>query len=194
MVNLLANYAESYSIESFHCGHCEQDFRAGVITWIDVARAPLARRAILRWEFNIIQCTHCGCRHLAETPFFYEDFKEGLLIAVFPRIFERRGQIESIIRQKYGYYPVLEFFYDMTQLWTLLYLQEYYKQNQNIRTLSRIGKGEERLRKFLVFLKEDPLMIEIREKLTEHFFGDASDDDLAELLGRAVYNVEGMYP
>lgn len=194
MINLLANYAESYSIEAFHCGHCDRDFQAKVITWIDVSRAPQARRALLRWEFNIIQCPHCGCRHFSGTPFFYEDFEEGLLIAVFPKIPERRGYIEATIRQKYGYYPVLEYFYDMTQIWTLIYLQEYYKQNQNIRALSRIGKGEERLRSFLKFLKEDAMMIEIREKLTESFFGDASDEDLAELLGQAVYKIEGMYP
>ncbi len=38
--------------------------------------------------------------------------------------------------------------------------------------MSRLGIGEERLRKMLRFLKEDPLMIGIREKLTEAFFGD----------------------
>ncbi len=194
MTNLLTNYAESFSIEAFHCGHCGRDFQAKVITWIDVSRAPQARRALLRWEFNIIQCPDCGCRHFSGTPFFYEDFEEGLLIAVFPKIPERRGYIEATIRQKYGYYPVLEYFYDMTQIWTLIYLQEYYKQNQNIRALSRIGKGEERLRSFLRFLKEDAIMLKIREKLTESFFGDASDEELAELLSQAVYKIEGMYP
>lgn len=194
MVNLLTNHAESYSTESFHCGHCEKDFQAKVITWIDVTRAPQARQAILRWEFNVIQCSHCGCRNFANTPFFYEDFEDGLLIAVFPRIPEGRGYIEATIKQKYGYYPVLEFFYDMTQIWTLIYLQEYYKQNRNLRSLSRIGKGEQRLKAFLRFLKDDPMMIEIREKLTESFFGDASDDDLVDILGQAVYKIEGMLP
>lgn len=194
MVNLLADHAESYSLESFNCGHCGRDFQAKVITWIDVSRAPQAKRALLRWEFNIIQCSHCGCRNFSGTPFFYEDFEEGLLIAVFPRIPQGRGYIESTINQKYGYYPVLEFFYDMTQIWTLIYLQEHYKQNTNLQTLSRIGKGEQRLRAFLVFLKEDPMMIEIREKLTESFFGDASDDDLVEMLSQAVYKIEGMLP
>lgn len=36
MVNLLADHAESYSLESFNCGHCGRDFQAKVITWIDV--------------------------------------------------------------------------------------------------------------------------------------------------------------
>ena len=192
MIQFQANQAESYSRETFHCGSCEQDFEANVITWVDVSRTPQAKRMILRWDFNVIQCTQCGCRHFSGTPFFYEDFEEGLLLAVFPRIPEKRGQIETTIKEKYGYYPTLEFFYDMTQIWTYLYFQEHYKANKNLRALSRIGTGEERVRKFLRFLKEDPLMIDIREKLTESFFGDATDDDLVELLGQAVYTVEGM--
>ncbi len=42
---------------------------------------------------------------------------------------------------------MLEFFYDMTQIWMLIYFQEHYKANKNLRALSRIGTGEERLRK-----------------------------------------------
>jgi hypothetical protein len=37
-------------------------------------------------------------------------------------------------------------------------------------------------------------MIDIREKLTECFFGDASDDELMDILGEAVYTLEGMLP
>jgi hypothetical protein len=165
-----------------------------VITWVDVTRAPQARKALLKWEFNIIQCTHCGCRHFSGTPFFYEDFEDGMLIAVFPRIPDKRGEVETGIRQKYGYYPVLEFFYDMTQVWMLIYFQDHYKMNRNLRALSRIGTGEERLRKMLRFLKEDPLMIDIREKLTESFFGDATNDELVDILGQAVYTLEEMLP
>lgn len=194
MVNLLLEHAESYSTETFHCGHCEQDFQAKVITWIDVSRAPQARRALLRWEFNVIQCTHCGCRHFSGTPFFYEDFEAGLLLSVFPRIPEGRGTIEAKLKEKYGYYPLLEFFYDMAQIWTLIYLQEHYKMNTNLQTLSRIGRGEEQLRIFLRFLKEDPSMIDIREKLQELFFGSATEDELVDLLTQAVYKIEGMFP
>jgi hypothetical protein len=194
MVDLLTYQAESYSLETFHCGNCDRDFQGKVITWIDVSRAPQARKSLLRWEFNVIECAHCGCRHFAGAPFFYEDFEEGLLIAVFPRIPENRGTLEASIKEKYGYYPVLEYFYDMTQIWTLLYFQEHYKANKNLRSLSRIGKGEDRLRKFLQFLKEDPIMIDIREKLTECFFGDATDDELMDILGEAVYTLEGMLP
>lgn len=188
------NQAEAYSIETFQCGNCDRDFQAKIITWVDVSRAPQGKRALLKWEFNIIQCTYCGCRHFSGSPFFYEDFEEGLLIAVFPRIPDKRGEVEKDIREKYGYYPVLEFFYDMTQIWMLIYFQEHYKVNKNLRMLSRIGKGEERLHKMLRFLKENTLMIDIREKLTESFFGDISDDELIDVLGQAVYTLEEMLP
>jgi hypothetical protein len=74
----------------------------------------------------------------------------------------------------------------------LIYFQEHYHANRNLRTLSRIGRGEERLRKILRFLKEDHLMINIREKLTESFFNDAANDELVEVLGLAVYSLEEM--
>jgi hypothetical protein len=97
---------------------------------------------------------------------------------VYPRIPDKRGEAEKTIRNRYGYYPVLEYFYDMTQVWMLIYFQDHYKANGNLAELSRIGKGEERLRAFLRFLKENPLMIDIREKLTEVFFGDVTNDEL----------------
>jgi hypothetical protein len=194
MINLLSNQAEAYSQETFQCGNCNRDFESKIITWVDVSRTPSARKALLKWEFNIVQCTHCGCRHFSGTPFFYEDFEEGMLVAVFPRIPEKRGEVEEGIREKYGYYPILQFFYDMTQVWMLIYFQEHYKMNKNLRTLSRLGTGEERLQKILRFLKEDPLMIDIREKLTESFFNDVANDDLIEVLGQAVYTLEEMLP
>ncbi len=194
MLNLSVSQAEAYSQETFHCGNCSRDFPARVITWIDVSRTPKVKQLLLRWEFNIVQCPHCGCRNFADTPFFYEDFEEGFLVAVFPRIPDSRGAVEATIREKYGYYPLLEYFYDMTQLWTLLYLQEHYRGNKNLRVLSRIGRGEERIGKFMRFLKENPMMIDIREKLTESFFGEATEDDLMDLLARAIYTLEEMLP
>ena len=194
MLNIKINQAEAYSKEIFHCGSCDREFQAKVITWVDVSRTPQVKQVLLRWEFNIVQCTHCGCRNFADTPFFYEDFKEGILLAVFPRIPEARGEVEASIKEKYGYYPVLEYFYDLTQLWTLLYLQEHYRTNKNLLSLSKIGKGEMRTRKFLAFLKEDPLMIRIREKLTESFFGNTAEDELMDILAQAIYNLEEMLP
>ncbi len=194
MLGISLNQAEAYSQETFHCGSCNKDFSAKVITWVDASRTPQVKQLIMRWAFNIVQCPSCGCRQFAETPFFYEDFEEGFLVAVFPRIPDGRGAVEASIREKYGYYPLLEYFYDMTQLWTLLYLQEHYRLNRNLRSLSRIGVGEERVRKVMRFLKEDPLMIDIRERLTESFFGDATEDDLMEVLSRAIYVLEEMLP
>ena len=194
MFNLLNTHAEAYSLETFRCGNCNQDFDATIITWVDVSKTPQAKQALLKWAFNLLPCTHCGCRNFSNSPFFYEDFEEGLLLAVFPKIPEKRGETEQSIRVKYGYYPVLEFFYDMTQIWMLIYFQEHYRANRNLRALSRIGQGEERLRKMLRFLKEDPLMISIREKLTESLFNDSASDELVEFLGQAIYTLEEMQP
>lgn len=194
MDSVAVNKAEAYSVETFRCGHCDRDFQAKIITWVDVSRTPQAKLAILRWQFNIIECTHCGCRNFSGSPFFYEDFEEGLLIAIFPRIPEGRGMVEASIREKYGYYPILEFFYDATQIWALIYLLEHYKMSKNLRALSRIGRGEEQVRKILKFLKENPLMIELREKLTESFFGDITDDELADMLNQIIAELEEMQP
>ncbi|MDA8099906.1 MAG: CpXC domain-containing protein [Nitrospiraceae bacterium] len=194
MFNLTARHAEAYSQETFRCGNCNRDFSAKVITWVDVSRTPQVKQSLLTWRFNVIQCTSCGCRQFAETPFFYEDFHEGLLVAVFPKIPDSRGQVEAAIKEKYGYYPVLEYFYDMTQIWTLLRFQSHYGSNKHLKQLSRMGTGEERLRKFLKFLKEDSLMIDIRERLTESLVGDATDDDMTELLNKAMYKMEEMLP
>jgi hypothetical protein len=194
MQNSNINQAEAYSQEAFHCGACNRDFPARVVTWVDVSRTPQVKRQLLRWEFNIVQCPNCGFRNFSDTPFFYEDFEEGFLVAVFPRIPDDRGAVEASIREKYGYYPLLEYFYDMAQIWTLLYLQEHYKANRNLRSLSRLGSGEVRILKFMRFLKEDPMMIDIREKLAESFFGDAPEDDLMDLLARAIYTLEEMFP
>lgn len=194
MISLLLRHAESFGNETFECGNCGQDFNATIINWVDVSNTPQARQTLSKWQFNVIQCPHCGCRHFSETPFFYEDFEDGLLIAVFPHVPEKREDVETTIRRKYSHYPVLEFFYDMTQMWMLLYFQEHYKHNTNLRSLSRLGSGEERLHKILRFLKENQLMIDIREALTESFFDDSASERLMELLGQAIYILEEMLP
>ena len=194
MLSLLTTQEDSFTRETLHCGSCNRDFEAKIITWVDVSKTPLAKQTLLKWEFNVVQCTYCGGRNFSRSPFFYEDFEEGLLVAVFPGIPDKRGEVEKLIREKYDYYPVLEFFYDMTQIWMLIYFQEHYHKNRNLRALSRIGRGEIRLRKILRFLKEDPLMIAIREKLTESFFSEAANDELGEVLGQAVYTLEEMLP
>lgn len=194
MLDKVNDPTSSQSRGEFECGNCGRQFNATVVTWVDVARTPQARQNLLDWQFNIIQCTHCGCRHFSGTPFFYEDLSEGLLVAVFPAIPENRGQLEKSVRSQYGYFPVVEFFYDMTQIWMLLYFQKQYKTNKNLQRMSRIGEGEKRLRAILRFLKENRLMIAIREKLTEAFFEEEGDDELAEILRQAVYLLEEMLP
>jgi hypothetical protein len=194
MIKLPTIEAETVSRETFPCGACGLDFEARIATWVDVSKTPQARQTLLRREFNMIPCTHCGSRSFSGTPFFYEDFEEGLLVAVFPGIPDKRGEVEDAIRARYGYYPTLEFFYDMTQIWMLLYFQGHYQANGNLRKLSRIGEGEERLRKILRFLKEDPLMIDIHRKLNETLVSDAANDELMEILGQAVYALEEMLP
>jgi len=193
MINLETTEAQTLIRETFECGACNRDFEARVAAWVDVSKTPQARQALLKRQFNMVQCTHCGSRSFSGTPFFYEDFEEGLLVAVYPGIPDNRGEVENAIRAKYGYYPALEFFYDMTQIWLLLYLQEHYQANDNLRKLSRIGQGEERLRRMLRFLKENPLMIDIREKLNESLESEAANDELVELLGQAVYALEEMF-
>jgi len=194
MLKKVKDPTSSQSRQSFECGNCRRHFSAAVVTWVDVAKTPQTRQALLDWRFNLIQCTHCGCRHFSGTPFFYEDLSEGLLVAVFPAIPENRGELEKTIRDQYGYYPVIEFFYDMAQIWMLLYFQKQYKTNKVLRPLSRIGEGEKRLRTILRFLKENRLMIAIREKLTEAFFEEEGDDELTDILGQAVYLLEEMLP
>ena len=194
MLKKVKDPTSSQSRQSFECGNCRRHFSAAVVTWVDVAKTPQARQALLDWRFNLIQCTHCGCRHFSGTPFFYEDLSEGLLVAVFPAIPDNRGELEKSIRSQYEYYPVIEFFYDMAQIWMLLYLQNQYKTNKVLRPLSRIGEGEKRLRTILRFLKENRLMIAIREKLTEAFFEEEDNDELTEILGQAVYLLEEMLP
>lgn len=194
MLDKVSDPTSSHSRGSFECGNCGRQFDATVVTWVDVARTPQARQALLDWQFNLIQCTYCGCRHFSGTPFFYEDLSEGLLVAVFPAIPDKRGELEKSVRRQYSYYPVIEFFYDMTQIWMLLYFQKQYRMNWNLQRLSRIGEGEKRLRVMLRFVKENRLMIAIREKLTEAFFEEEGDDELAEILRKAIYLLEEMLP
>ncbi len=182
----------SHRDELLYCGYCKRSFKARIATWIDILQEPRARTLLLNWEFNVVACPQCGNKVYSGSPFYYEDLAEGLLIAVFPRIPQNRLSIEEHIRQKYGYYPTLEFFYDMTQLWFLIYLQEHYKKNEDLRTDSDIG-GDQRLRIILRFLKKDPMMLTIREMLVRLSFGDKTNDDLQNVLWCALVKLEGMY-
>jgi len=189
---MLTPPSKAYRYELLYCGSCRHGFKARITAWVDVTKTPIAKTLLQNWEFNIITCPHCRNRQFADSPFFYEDFAEGLLVAVFPRIPENRLSAEAQIRQWYGYYPILDFFYDMTQLWFLIYLQEHYKTIDKPYAASNIGGGEGQLRTFLSFLKKDPLMLTIREALAETYLGNKSHDDLQNVLWRALVKVESM--
>jgi hypothetical protein len=183
---------EEHRTELLYCGSCRNNFQARIVTWVDIARTPGVKTLLQKWEFNLITCPNCGNRQFSDSQFFYEDLEEGLLVAVFPSIPVNRLSVEAEIRKKYSYYPTLEFFYDMTQLWFLIYLQEHYKRNKNPCTIAKIGRGDKRLQTFLRFLKKDPLMLAIRETLTATLMGNKTSDDLQNVLWRALAKLEGV--
>ena len=188
---MLTLQAEAYNTETFSCERCKRGFQATVATWVDASRAPIARMLLQQWEFNVVACPHCGHRQFSGSFFFYEDFAEGLLVAVFPAIPTNRLSLEKEIGRMYDYYPLLEFFYDMTQLWLLIFLQEHYRKNRNPATASKIGSGEQRLRRFLSFLKTDPLMLTLRDTLTATSAGNKTASDLQNLMWHAREKIEG---
>ncbi len=188
---MLTYPAEAYNNETCRCLRCKNDFQATIATWVDVSRAPLVKRLLQDRTFNVVTCPHCGNRQFSNSFFFYEDFAEGLLIAVFPDIPANRVTLEEEIRRLYSHYPLLEFFYDMSQLWLLIYLQQYYGSSRDPLTTAKIGTGEERQRRFLSFLKQDPLMLTLRETLTATSLGSGKSNDLQDVLWRALAKIEG---
>ncbi len=183
--------AEAYNTETFECERCKHEFKATVATWVDVSRYPHVKKLLQQWEFNRVSCPFCGHSQFSESFFFYEDFSEGLLVAVFPSIPVNHASLEQEIRKAYGYYPVLEFFYDMTQLWFLIRLQEHYRLKETPASFPRSG-NEERIRKFLRFVKSDPLMLTMRETLANIEEGTKSNEDLQDILWQAITRIEGM--
>jgi hypothetical protein len=189
MLNL---HTGSHRDELFYCRYCKCRFNARITTWIDILREPHKKTLLLNWEFNAVTCPQCGNRIFSDSPFYYEDLAEGLLVAVFPRIPENYLSIEEQIRQKYCYYPTLEFFYDATQLWFLIYLQEHYKKSGDLRAGTSVGGGDQRLPIFLQFVKKDPMMLAIRETLLKLILGNKTNDDLQNVLWCALVKLEGM--
>ena len=183
-------HAETIRTIVRQCGQCKNDFSALVATWVDVSRTPQVKTQVLRWEFNVVTCPVCGNRQYADSAFFYEDFAEGLLVAVFTDIPKNRLSLEERIKRTYGYYPTLDFFYDMTQLWFLIYLQEHYGKERGPDG-AILGTGRKRLQRFLHFLKRDPLMLTMRQTLTEVFSGSKTNDDLQDVVWRALAKIEG---
>ncbi len=184
--------ADAYQTDTFRCGRCLHDFVAAVTTWVDVSRFPHAKTLLHQGEFNKITCPRCGHRQFSGSFFFYEDFSEGLLVAVFPVIPDNREEIEEEILRTYGFYPVLEIFYDMTQLWFLIFLQEHYRNDRHPAVFMKLGKQEDRLMRYLQFVKYDPLMLTIREALSATLSGMRPYEDLQGVLWRALAKLEGL--
>ncbi len=164
---MLYTAANAHSIEYFHCENCKQDFKAPVVTWVDISRTPQASAELLRDEFNIVRCTFCGREHAADSPFFYEDFEAGLLIAVFSSVPENRDELEEKIREKYAYYPHLEFLYDRDRLRMYIYLRQRQARDTNPYDLSRLVQGENHLQQRLKVVKETPLRLDMLGPIAE---------------------------
>ncbi|HSB33154.1 MAG TPA: CpXC domain-containing protein [Nitrospirota bacterium] len=193
MSTFLVDQSEAHGYETLRCARCSRDFKAQVVTWVDASKSPQARTAILQLKFNVFRCSHCGSPNFADVLFFYEDFAEGLLIAVFPRN-ENSGAEEVRIRERYGYYPHLAYL-DMTQLWLLVYLQGFYRESRRTVSFADVGNREKQTLRLLHFLACDPVMATIKNKLDDIFSGtDGEETNLAAVLGQAVYRVEGLHP
>ncbi len=164
---MIPSNASAHSTEYFHCENCKQDFKAPVVTWVDISKTPQASAELLRNEFNIVRCSSCGQEHAADSPFFYEDFEAGLLIAAFSSVPENREEIEEKIGEKYAYYPHLEFLYDRDQLRMYIYLRQRQSQDANPYDLSRMVQGEHRLQQRLKVIRETPLPLEMLGSISE---------------------------
>jgi len=185
-----AHAFNEYKMNTFICKYCRKNYEARVATWVDVSKSPEVREKIFRWEFNVVRCPHCGHQGLADTPFFYEDFEEGILIKVFPSIPDKPKEVEAKIREQYSYHPFLEFFYDMTQLWVLVYLYFYRIENGNRYTASTREEKETMTKKSIRSIKTDVIMLHIREKIQESFHLISAYDELLNAVERFIYSIE----
>ncbi|HSB32908.1 MAG TPA: hypothetical protein VLG39_00480 [Nitrospirota bacterium] len=84
----------------------------------------------------------------------------------------------------------------MTRLWLLIYLQNYYGGIiSGRRSPAMKENGEKQTLKSLRYLNDDPVMTAIKEKLDVIFEGtDEEGENLAAILGQAVYRLEGLHP
>jgi hypothetical protein len=184
---------DAYKTEKFHCKYCGENYQARVATWVDVSKTPQARRQLLYWEFNVVTCPVCGCQTFADSPFFYEDFEEGILIYVLPTVPDNPKETEEKIRAQYGHYPFLDFFYDITQLWVLVYLYFYHLENAYRYAVATIKEKEEMTKKSIRTIKTDGIMLHIREKIIESFYEPAAYHDLLNAVERLICSIEGEY-
>lgn len=187
---MLPGQSGSYRIDTFHCKYCGKNFQARITTWVDVSKTPGERIKLLHWKFNMVRCPLCGDQALADSPFFYEDFEEGILICVFPSVPDRQKEVEEKIRAQYGHYPYLEFFYDMTQLWVLVYLYFYHRENERRIDMTTNKAKEEMTKKSIQSIKTDVIMLHIREKIQESFYEPAAYEELLNAVERLICSIE----
>ncbi|WP_069804031.1 CpXC domain-containing protein [Thermogemmatispora onikobensis] len=96
----LASRTASYKLIC-RCGH---GFECQVYEYVNVARDPQLRYAVLAGRLNVVTCPSCGRRALARRPFIYSDPPNRLLAYVHPRDNvppEGRELIEARLRDVY---------------------------------------------------------------------------------------------
>src|SRR5208283_2907095 len=181
-----------YKKDIFYYKYCRKKFQAPVTTWVDISKTPEARLKLLRWEFNLVRCPVCGYQAVADSPFFYEDFVEGLLIVVIPSVPDQPAEVEGRIRSQYGYYPRIDFFYNMVQIWFLVYLYFYDRENEKICGSASVGIKEKEMQKIIRFIKTDAIMLHIRQKIEDLFREPAAFDSLVTAVERAIHSLDGI--
>ncbi|WP_052890688.1 CpXC domain-containing protein [Thermogemmatispora carboxidivorans] len=97
----LASRTASYKL-TCRCGH---GFECQVYEYVNAARDPQLRYAVLAGRLNVVTCPSCGRRALARRPFIYSDPPNHLLAYVHPRDNvppEGRELIEAKLHEVYG--------------------------------------------------------------------------------------------
>ncbi|MBX5456312.1 MAG: hypothetical protein IRZ31_05370 [Thermogemmatispora sp.] len=96
----LASRTASYKL-TCRCGH---SFECQIYEYVNVARDPQLRYAVLAGRLNVVTCPSCGRRAQARRPFIYSDPPNRLLAYVHPRDNvprEGRELIEAKLRDVY---------------------------------------------------------------------------------------------
>jgi hypothetical protein len=96
----LASRTASYKL-TCRCGH---SFECQIYEYVNVARDPQLRYAVLAGRLNVVTCPACGRRAQARRPFVYSDPPNHLLAYVHPRDNvprEGRELIEAKLRDVY---------------------------------------------------------------------------------------------
>ncbi|WP_376797157.1 CpXC domain-containing protein [Thermogemmatispora sp.] len=96
----LTSRTASYKL-TCRCGH---SFECQIYEYVNAARDPHLRYALLAGRLNVVTCPACGRRAQARRPFIYSDLPNRLLVYVHPRENvprEGRELIEARLREVY---------------------------------------------------------------------------------------------